>query len=79
MTTPLIRALTVAVAVSLAACGRSAPEETESESVVPVTTAMAPPVIGIRVTRMEVAATFGGASEVTYVTESGRRVKKGGE
>ncbi|HEV3470630.1 MAG TPA: hypothetical protein VG148_15005, partial [Pyrinomonadaceae bacterium] len=31
---------------------------------------------GERVDRIEVAATFGGASEVTYVTRSGRRVKR---
>lgn len=31
---------------------------------------------GERVNRIEVAATFGGASELTYVTESGRRIKR---
>jgi hypothetical protein len=31
---------------------------------------------GERVDRIEVAATFGGASEVTYVTHSGRRIKR---
>jgi hypothetical protein len=31
---------------------------------------------GERVNRIEIAATYGGASEVTYVTQSGRRVKK---
>jgi hypothetical protein len=31
---------------------------------------------GERVKRMEVAATFGGATEVTYVTGSGRRIKR---
>lgn len=31
---------------------------------------------GERVRQMEVAATYGGASEITYVTVSGRRVKK---
>ncbi|HVG39440.1 MAG TPA: hypothetical protein VM870_09135 [Pyrinomonadaceae bacterium] len=34
---------------------------------------------GERVDRIEVAATFGGASEVTYVTHSGRRIKKASE
>lgn len=34
---------------------------------------------GERVDRIEVAATFGGASEVTYVTHSGRRVKRATE
>lgn len=40
-----------------------------------------PPVIidGERVDRMEVAATFGGASEVIYVTRSGRRIRKASE
>jgi hypothetical protein len=47
-------------------------------AVVDLTTAKAQPLFidGERVTRMEVAATFGGASEVTYVTSTGRRVKK---
>lgn len=43
------------------------------------TTASArPPLMmeGERVDRIEVAATFGGASEVTYVTHSGRRIRK---
>jgi hypothetical protein len=42
------------------------------------TTASARPLImdGERVDRIEVAATFGGASEVTYVTRSGRRIKR---
>lgn len=31
---------------------------------------------GERVNRIEVAAVFGGASEVTYVTQSGRRIKR---
>jgi hypothetical protein len=31
---------------------------------------------GERVRRIEVAATFGGPSELTYITESGRRIKK---
>ena len=31
---------------------------------------------GERVRRIEVAATFGGASELTYITESGRRIKR---
>jgi hypothetical protein len=34
---------------------------------------------GERVTRIEVAATYGGASEVTYVTDSGRRIKRASE
>lgn len=42
------------------------------------TTASARPLImdGERVDRIEVAATFGRASEVTYVTRSGRRIKR---
>jgi hypothetical protein len=50
-------------------------------AIVDLTTAGAQPLFidGERVTRMEVAATFGGASEVTYVTSTGRRVKKTGE
>jgi len=30
---------------------------------------------GERVNKVEIAASFGGASEVTYITESGRRIK----
>jgi hypothetical protein len=50
-------------------------------AVVDLTTAQARPLFidGERVLRVEVAATFGGASEVTYVTSTGRRVKKSGE
>jgi hypothetical protein len=42
------------------------------------TTAKASPLFmeGERVKRIEVAATFGGASEVTYVTQSGRRIRR---
>jgi hypothetical protein len=49
--------------------------------VIDLTTAHAQPIFmdGERVDRMEVAATFGGASEVTYVTRSGRRIKKASE
>jgi hypothetical protein len=44
-----------------------------------LTLAKADPIFieGERVRRIEVAATFGGASELTYITESGRRVKRG--
>jgi hypothetical protein len=44
-------------------------------------TASAKPVYieGERVNRIEVAATFGGPSEVTYVTQSGRRIKRASE
>src|SRR5205085_10227234 len=40
-----------------------------------------PPVIidGERVDRIEVVATFGGASELTYVTHSGRRITRASE
>jgi hypothetical protein len=31
---------------------------------------------GERVDRMEVAAAYGGATEITYITASGRRVKR---
>lgn len=50
-------------------------------AVVDLTTAKAQPLFieGERIARMEIAATFGGASEVTYITATGRRVKKKGE
>jgi hypothetical protein len=43
-----------------------------------LTTASARPLFmeGERVDRIEVAATFGGATELTYVTHSGRRIKR---
>jgi hypothetical protein len=46
--------------------------------VIDLTIAQAKPMFmdGERVHRIEVAATFGGASELTYVTESGRRIKQ---
>ncbi|HET9713614.1 MAG TPA: hypothetical protein VFP64_17115, partial [Pyrinomonadaceae bacterium] len=46
--------------------------------VVDLTIAKAAPMFldGERVRRIEVAATFGGASELTYVTESGRRIRQ---
>jgi hypothetical protein len=49
-----------------------------ASAVIDLTTAKASPVFieGERVNRIEVAAVFGGASEVTYVTQSGRRVKR---
>jgi len=31
---------------------------------------------GERVNRIEIAAAYGGASEITYITQSGRRIKK---
>lgn len=31
---------------------------------------------GERVTRMEIAASYGGASEITYITESGKRIRQ---
>ena len=31
---------------------------------------------GERVKRMEISASFGGVSEMTYITESGRRIKR---
>ncbi|MFN0086212.1 MAG: hypothetical protein ACKVX9_12565 [Blastocatellia bacterium] len=34
---------------------------------------------GERVRKMEISATFGGASDITYITESGRRVKRAAE
>lgn len=45
-----------------------------------LTTAKAQPVFieGERVNRIEVAATFGGPSEVTYITQSGRRIRRVG-
>jgi hypothetical protein len=49
-----------------------------ASAVIDLTTAKATPIFieGERVNRLEVAATFGGASEVTYVTQSGRRIKR---
>lgn len=46
--------------------------------VIDLTIAKAVPMFmeGERVNRIEVAATFGGASELTYVTQSGRRIKR---
>lgn len=46
--------------------------------VIDLTIAKANPMFmdGERVNRIEVAATFGGASELTYVTQSGRRIKQ---
>ncbi|MFN0086210.1 MAG: hypothetical protein ACKVX9_12555 [Blastocatellia bacterium] len=40
-----------------------------------------PPIFidGERVRKMEIAATFGGQSEITYITESGKRIKRTGE
>lgn len=47
-------------------------------AVIDLTLAKAQPIFldGERVRRIEVAAVFGGASELTYVTESGRRIKR---
>ncbi|HXI24683.1 MAG TPA: hypothetical protein VNG71_12530 [Pyrinomonadaceae bacterium] len=47
-------------------------------AVIDLTIASAKPLFmeGERVNRIEVAATFGGPSEVTYVTQSGRRIKR---
>jgi hypothetical protein len=49
-----------------------------ASTVVDLTIARATPVFldGERVNRIEVAATFGGPSELTYVTQSGRRIKR---
>lgn len=46
--------------------------------VIDLTIAKANPMFmeGERINRIEVAATFGGASELTYVTQSGRRIKR---
>jgi hypothetical protein len=46
--------------------------------VIDLTIAKATPIFlnGERVNRIEVAATFGGASELTYITESGRRIRQ---
>lgn len=48
--------------------------------VIDLTIAKATPIFldGERVNRIEVAATFGGASELTYITESGRRLRQSG-
>ena len=44
----------------------------------PKSAASQPPIFidGERVDRMEIASTFGGASEITYITRTGRRVKR---
>lgn len=49
-----------------------------ASTVVDLTIAKATPLFldGERVNRIEVAATFGGPSELTYVTQSGRRIKR---
>jgi hypothetical protein len=49
-----------------------------ASAVIDLTTAKATPIFmeGERVNRIEVAAVFGGGSEVTYVTQSGRRIKR---
>lgn len=49
-----------------------------ASAVIDLTTAKLEPIFinGERVRQIEVAATFGGASELIYVTESGRRVKR---
>jgi hypothetical protein len=49
-----------------------------ASTVIDLTIAKADPIFmeGERVNRIEVAATFGGASELTYVTQSGRRIKR---
>ena len=49
-----------------------------ASAVIDLMTAKATPLFmdGERVNRIEVAAVFGGASEVTYVTQSGRRIKR---
>ena len=48
--------------------------------VIDLTIAKATPMFlnGERVNRIEVAAVFGGASELTYITESGRRIRQSG-
>jgi len=49
-----------------------------ASAVIDLTIASAKPLFmeGERVNRIEVAATFGGPSELTYVTQSGRRIKR---
>jgi hypothetical protein len=49
-----------------------------ASTVIDLTLASAKPLFieGERVNRIEVAATFGGASELTYVTQSGRRIRR---
>jgi hypothetical protein len=49
-----------------------------ASALVDLTTASAKPLFidGERVLRMEVATTFGGSSEITYFTESGKKIKK---
>jgi hypothetical protein len=49
-----------------------------ASTVVDLTIAKAAPIFvdGERVNRIEVAATFGGPSELTYVTQSGRRIRR---
>jgi hypothetical protein len=47
-------------------------------AVIDLTIAKASPMFleGERINRIEVAATYGGESELTYVTQSGRRIKR---
>lgn len=49
-----------------------------ASTVIDLTVASAKPLFmeGERINRIEVAATFGGASELTYVTQSGRRIRR---
>jgi hypothetical protein len=49
-----------------------------ASAVIDLTVASAKPLFmdGERINRIEVAATFGGPSELTYVTQSGRRIKR---
>jgi hypothetical protein len=57
--------------------GRSLLNATVTIDVSPSTATLAPQFIdGERVKRVEVAASFGGKSEVTYITESGKRIKR---
>ncbi len=49
-----------------------------ASAVIDLTIAKANPMFidGERVNRIEVAAVFGGPSELTYITQSGRRIKR---
>jgi len=49
-----------------------------ASAVIDLTVASAKPLFmeGERVNRIEIAATFGGPSELTYITQSGRRIKR---
>jgi len=80
-TTALSSGLAGSVAASTANASVNLPggiSVVSATTVIDLTIAGAKPLFmdGERVNRIEVAATFGGPSELTYVTQSGRRIKR---